>query len=297
MGAQAFEGVGRSQVFMLDADDDVIIIGLDTNDGPEHVLYDERIYLTLDYDLVENILLLGKVLEPVSVRKNGDKAEVVFGRQRARAVREANKRLKESGATPEQLIKLPCQLDKSNDLQLLLRMMSENAQRRGDTPMARARNIQRCLDLGASEKDLTKVFKLSVQHLKAQTALLNLDKVVQKMVDDGSLPATAAANLAGLSRDEQKVEAEKLISQGRTTVADAKHAAKRAKVQKRGGNADDVVKAPSKRELRRVLEANASLDEDDQLSADFIKGIRVALGDLSPASIKGLTAMMAGPAE
>ena len=294
MGGQAFD-TAREQVFKLDAESEVIIIGLDTKDGPEHVLYDERIHLPLDTDLVENILLVGKVLEPVSVRKNGDKGEVVFGRQRVRAVREANKRLLKNGAKPEQLIKVPCQLDKSNDLQLLLRMMSENVQRRGDTPMARARNIQRCLDAGASEKDLAIVFKLSVQHLKAQTALLNLDKSVQKMVDDGKLPATAAANLAGLSRDEQKSEAEKLVAQGTTTVAAAKHAAKKAGVRKRGGDESAVVQAPSKRALRRVIEANAALPSKEQLDPEFIRGVRFALGDLSPGSIKGLKAMTEAP--
>lgn len=293
MGSQAFEAP-REQIFMLDADKDVVIIGLDTEDGPEHILYDaERINLPLDEDLVENIDFLGKVLEPVGVRKNGDQAEIIFGSMRTRAVREVNKRRRAAGR--KDFIRLPARIDRADESQLIARMYSENAQRRVDAPMARARHINRYLEQGNSAESAKKIFRLSVQSIKAQLALLDLDKSVQKMVDRGELPATAAATLSGLTRDEQKAAAEKLIGSGTATVASAKTEVKRSKATKRGGSAEDVVTAPTKRELRRVVEANAKLDEGDQLEAEFIRGIRFALGDLSPGSIKGLTAMMAPP--
>ena len=296
MGAQAFDSA-RSQIFHLDADNQIVIVGLDTKDGPEHVLWDDRINLPLDEDLVENLLLLRKVLEPVSVRKNGDVAEVVYGRQRVRCVREANKRLLAQGAKTTDLIKVPCIIERATDADLIRRMYSENAQRREDSPMARARHIQRFMEFGNSPEVAAKVFRLKPASIKEQVTLLDLDKSVQKMVDGGQLGATAALSLVTLSFAEQKTQASKLVESGQTTVAEVKHAVRQQRAVSRGGSAEDVVRAPSKRAIRRAIEANESLPKSDQLDPEFIRGLRVAIGDLDPRSIKGLTGMMSTEAE
>lgn len=309
MGSQSFDAPRDSsaQVFMFNPDSpkdggDLIIIGRDTDDGPEHPLCDEESNaLPVDLDLVENILLLGKVLEPIAVRKNGDKAEVVYGRGRVLAVREINRRLRAEGVKSFEpkngrgLFRVPGIRDRSTDAELIKRMYSENTQRRVMSALARARHIQRFLDQSGDEKAACNIFKLGSQQLKSQLQLLDLDKAVQKLVHTGSLLPTAAISLASLPRDEQKAAAEKLIASGATTVAAAKAEVKRSRATKGGGKAEDVVQAPSKRVLRRVVEANAELDDKDQLSEDFIRGIRFALGDISPAAIKGLTALMAPP--
>lgn len=296
MGAQVFDAA-RSQLFHLDADKQIVIIGLDTKDGPEHVLYDDRIHLPIDQELVENLLLLRKVLEPISVRKNGEIAEVVYGRQRVRCVREANKRLLAQGAKAADLIKVPCGIERATDADLIRRMYSENAQRRADSPMARARHIQRFMEFGNSPEAAAVVFGLKVPSIKEQVTLLDLDKSVQKMVDGGQLKPTAALSLVTLSHVEQKEQASKLVEGGRSTVADAKHAVRQQRAVRRGGSAEDVVRAPSKRAIRRAIEANDSLPKGEQLSEDFIRGLRIAIGDLDPRSVKGLTGLMAPEAE
>lgn len=296
MGAQAFDAA-RSQVFHLDAVGQIVIIGLDTKDGPEHVLWDDRINLPLDLDLVENILFLRKVLENVVVRKNGDMAEVVYGRQRVRAVREVNERLLAMGCKKADLIKVPCVIERATDADLIRRMYSENAQRREDSPMARARHIQRFMEFGNSPEDASKVFKLEPATIKQKVTLLDLDKSVQKLVDTNALSETAALELTSLSHAEQKAQANALIESGQATVAHVKHAVRKARARSRGESADSIVMAPSKRAIRRAIEANESLPKGEQLDPEFIRGLRVAIGDLSPASVKNLTALLAPAAE
>lgn len=102
MAKQALEGK-RLNAFAMDASD-LTIIGLDTKDGPEHPLYDERIFLPIDEAMVRNIRAFG-VIEAINVRKNGPNVEVVDGRQRVRHARIASQRNVEEGLPP---ILVPC---------------------------------------------------------------------------------------------------------------------------------------------------------------------------------------------
>jgi ParB family chromosome partitioning protein len=288
MSKQAFDAK-RTNLFMFDPND-LVVIGFDTDDGPEHPLYDKRAKLPVDEKLVLNIMALGKILEHVGVRKNGDKAEVIFGRQRVKACREANKRRALHGYEP---LFVPATIERADESRALEMMVSENEIRKDDGPIDRARKIQKYLDYGHTEDDASKIFGMTAQAIKMQLQLLDLDKSVQKMVESGQVSATAAASLSVFSRDEQKTEAEKLVSEGKTTVADVRHAVKQTKAKKKGGDGAEVIKAPSKKIIKRLLKRNEELVDEEKLDANFIKGIRFAIGDLSPGAIKGLTAMMA----
>ena len=69
MSKQALEGQ-RLNAFGMDPDK-LTIIGLDTDDGPEHPLYDERVRLPLDESFVKNVKVYG-VIEDVIVCKDAD---------------------------------------------------------------------------------------------------------------------------------------------------------------------------------------------------------------------------------
>jgi len=268
MAKQLFDAK-RSNIFFFDPDD-LIVIGLDTTDGPEHPLYDARAKLPVDDKLVLNIMALGKILEPVGVRKNGEIVEVIYGRQRVKACREANKRLKASGCEP---IFVPAIGERVDNSRAFGMMISENELRRGDAPLTKAQKLQKYIDLGHTEKDASEIFGITLQTAKNWLSLLDLDRSVQKMVESGKITATAAAGLVSLSREKQKEEAEKLISDGKATITEVKHAVKKVK---EGG---DVLKAPSKKELKRLLAA----DEVKQvLDAGFIAGVRFCLGLYAP---------------
>lgn len=283
MGRQAFDAK-RSQLFWLDPDD-IVVIGLDTDDGPEHELWDKRATLPVDDKLATNIAFLGKVLEPISVRKNGDTAEVIFGRQRVKAARKANETLRARGAEP---VLVPCQLDRAQPERILGMMVSENEHRQGMSPLEKATLVARYMDHGHDERDAAKLLgDVSVQTVRSYLSLLDLDSSVQKMVEDGRLSATAAGKLASLDRKDQRVEAKKLLDSGKATAAAAGRA---ARAKKNGGDGGPV--APSKRQLRKLLAAHEAADFENALPEGFVRGIKYCLGELSTSAVHNLAALL-----
>jgi ParB family chromosome partitioning protein len=288
MGKTSFD-VKRSNIFMFNPED-LVIIGWDTEDGPEHPLWDRRAKRPVDFKLVNNIKFVGKILEPIGVRKNGNKAEVVFGKQRVKAAREINKEYKAKGC---ELIYVPAVIERIDDNRAFGMVISENAIRQGDSAIERALNIQRYLDLGHNEKEAADIFGFSLQSIRQQLSLLDLDKSVQKLVERGQLSATAATTLTSLSREEQKTEAEKLVASGTTTIADTTHAVRRTRAQKEGKDASGIQKAPGKKLLKKLLEREKQWPDEDKLNPSFIRGVKFALGDLPPEEEPGLPDLIA----
>src|ERR1044071_4250279 len=66
--------------------DDLVIIGLDTDDGPEHPLYDPRIKGDISEPEIRNVEYFG-IITPVQVRRYDNRLEVVNGRGRVRKAR------------------------------------------------------------------------------------------------------------------------------------------------------------------------------------------------------------------
>jgi ParB family chromosome partitioning protein len=128
-GEDARGRVPRRDVF-FGHDSDVTIIGLDTEDGPEHPLYDPRITLPVTDDDLASVREYG-VKSPVLCWRNPEtkRVEVIDGIQRTRWVRAINAdrkpadkirlpRLTEAGLTLEQAIDLKVLLNafrKDND--------------------------------------------------------------------------------------------------------------------------------------------------------------------------------------
>jgi ParB family chromosome partitioning protein len=283
MAKQALEGV-RGNLFNIEPEG-LTIIGLDTKDGVEHPLYDPRIELPLDEDMVLNIMVYG-VLEPVLVRKNGAQVEVIDGRRRVMHAREANKRLKKAGSEE---LRVPTISKRGDDGHVFGMAVSANEQRLDDSPMAKANKLRRMLDLGKSEDEAAIAFGVSKVAVKQWLKLLDLSAYVRNKVDRAEISASAAAKFADLSHDEQEKAVDKLIKEtgGKATTKKATTAGKKAKGNE---NAYDI---PGKRIIKKVIE-NAKLDGNaDVLSEDQVKILRWVIGDLGPASIKGLVGLMA----
>lgn len=277
MSKQALPG-SRLNAFAMEPGD-LVIIGLDTDDGPEHPLYDERIHLPLDLALLHNIMHNG-VLENVLVRKNGDAIEVSAGRQRVRCVREANKRFAAEGKMP---IRVPVMVKRGSDGDMFGIMISENECRRDDGLMSKASNLQRYMNMGYSEDDAAVTFGVSTQTIRAWGKLLDLDPKVIKAINGNRISASAASRLADLPRKQQCEELSGLLAKGVVTAAAASRATKSRK------NGTQATAAPSKRTVRKVLAANAG---DDVLDPEFIRGVKWVLGELSSDSIKGMDGLV-----
>lgn len=282
MAKQALEGK-RLNAFAMDASD-LTIIGLDTKDGPEHPLYDERIFLPIDEAMVRNIRAFG-VIEAINVRKNGPKVEVVDGRQRVRHARIASERNVAEGLPP---ILVPCLAPiKATDVTAMGVMVSANAHRRDDDPMTRAKKASRMMALGATEADVAVSFGVTKAQVKNYLALLDLAPKVQKAVEAEAVPFTAAIQLADLPREEQVAQLDKMIEAGGVTVTEAK---RQRQARASGADAEPRSKRPGLSTLRKVAEDK---DFTDSLSDDARALLEWVVGNESAARrVKGLTAVL-----
>src|SRR5262249_40534323 len=143
----AYEAEGSTNLLLCDPDK-LVIIGLDTKDGPEHPLYDERIKLAIPEEFILQIMHHG-VKTPINVVKDPETGKVLVkaGRQRVKAAREANKRLRKEGAEPI-LVKAVPERGFSDGAALMESVEIENTFRQEDSPLTRAKKIQRYLERG-----------------------------------------------------------------------------------------------------------------------------------------------------
>ncbi len=198
----ALGAAGKKDVLLFDPEDLVIV------EDPASALYDERATMPVDEPLVLNIMHHG-VLEPILVRKNQEtgKVEVVAGRQRVKACREANKRLKKQGCETH---RVPAVVKRGEGHALMGMMISENEHREDDSPLVRAKKVQRFLDMGRSEEEAAVMFGVSVSTIKNMVALLDAPKVVQRSLEKGEIGATDAYKLAKLEPEEAEKRIEQL---------------------------------------------------------------------------------------
>lgn len=284
MAKQALPG-SRINAFLMDPSA-LVVVGLDTDDGPEHPLYDERIHLPIDEALVRNLMRHGNKV-PLIVRKNGETAEVVDGKQRTRCGRVANERLVAEGKVP---LRLKVIVERGSDGDMFGVLILANALRQGDGPLQKAENLKRFLAMGYTEADASNTFGVSQQTIRDWQTLLELDPAVRNAVEAGTVPATAAGKLGKLDRQQQRQELAKLLSsQSPVTTRAASHAVAASNAEKNGTPAPNP--APSKRTLRKLVEANTKA-ASPPLSGDFIRGVRFALGELPSGSIAGLNGLL-----
>lgn len=278
MGTQSFTEK-RGNVFYFDPDN-LWIIGLDTEDGAEHPLFDPRVSLPVDPGLKASIAEVG-ILENVVVRKNGDRAEVMVGRQRVKAARELNASLPK-----EAQIRVPVTVRRGDgDAEAVTVRVAENLHRRAADPVDMARDVQRLINNGNTTSEIAKRWGVTKATIERWLTLLELAPPVQKLVQQGKLNQVNAVTLAGKPASEQVERATEMVEQG-TTAATARAEQRSARKAKEGAADTETLVAPGKRVAAKVV---ALAREEGALSDDFLAGVRWAIGDLSPRKINGLT--------
>ena len=233
----------RKEVKMYDPNV-VVIIGLDTDDGPSHPLFDGE---SNGKQLLEADVLFTYehgILQPISCKRDGDRLLVVFGRGRTRQLREANKRRIADGLSPWFL---PVQIVKGDALKMMILKEGENSHRRELNPMARARAAYDLAQQMPEEKAAI-VLGLGLAQFRNVIKLLDLAPAVAKAVTKGQLSASAATELTCLSEAEQTAKLAELSSgSAKPTIRDVK-----AKVREANGQ-KAVISAADKRTQRRLL--------------------------------------------
>lgn len=228
MGAQMFEAEGRLNGFLMDPDK-LVIVG----SGMGNVLGDSRADAPLDEALVRSVMALG-VREPVIVRKNqAGQPEVVDGRQRVRAAREANKRLDAAGVARRFVPVLAARGEEGEMFELMVALNHHVP----ESPLSRAQKLRQYVDWGHTKEQAKVAFCLpTISAVDQLLALLETPKRVQQAVVGGRMSVTAASKLVGMPGDKVDEVMEALSTEGpaprsrtKLTVAQVEKAVKRSK--------------------------------------------------------------------
>lgn len=287
MGGQAFEGP-RVNGFKL-YPEDVVIIGLDTDDGPEHPHYDSRIHDPIEEEFILNAMSQG-ITDPIHIRKEDGLAVVTAGRRRTRALRLANERLVAAG---EPRCRIKCLLpDKgATDNDLVLRNIATNNFRKNDSTLEKAGKAAHMIGARQmTEEEVANAFGVTVKAIQNWLKIAELSKPAKSAVEQGYMSASAAAQLHDLPKAEQQKQVKELVAQAKAsgkqpTIKKVKATAKQAKGQ-------PTNQAPSKKVLRFIVEQKKTA-----LSDDFIAGVAFAIGLRDAKSVNGLAAAVAAAAK
>jgi len=262
---------GKRDAYMFDPEDLVLVT------DEKSPLYDERVTLPIDEALVLNIMFAPDgvpqgVLEPVNATRNPETGavEVIDGRQRVKAAREANKRLKQQGLEP---VWVPAMLKRTNAHSAMGMMISSNEHRQNDTPIGKAKKAQRYIDLGRDEAEVATLLGLSKASVKNLLSLLDAPAAVRNAVESGKITATDAYKLAKLDPAEAKEKVAELVEHAPRTPGKKRNSnAKKAREIVSGGKEPQISK---KGEDAVATDIAAWLGETyEDLPKDMLKEIR-----------------------
>jgi len=197
----------------------ITIVGLDTQDGPSHPLYDDRFNAPLDPALMENIKRFG-VLKPAFVQRDGDVVNAVDGRRRILHARALNL----TGLD----IKVPVIFKRAGEADMYAIARSANRFQLDESPINNAKQAQRMLDLGGNMSDVAVTFGVSPQTVEDWTKLLDLEPAVQSQIHTGEVSVNAGLALAELPKALQGATLDSIRATGQKPSAEKVVAAVRA---------------------------------------------------------------------
>lgn len=260
----------RGNLWSIDPDDLCIIGGkrlpadergsIDTDDGPDHDLYDERVAEPLTEEFVNNVDAHG-VDTPVLIVKLGDVATVIAGRKRIRAARVVNARRKKRGEPP---IKVDAKLKRASGSGLLAAMITENEARTNDGILTKIEKLKRLMNRGVAIDDAAIHFNVSASTVKGWLAFEdNATAETKAAARAGRLSASAAAELAKVvDPDKQREKLAQVVGTGEKVSARAARAASRVARGKGAGVADKTTQKKLLHVLQNANHANAKRDGD-----------------------------------
>jgi ParB family transcriptional regulator, chromosome partitioning protein len=260
----ALNAKGKFDVPLFDPNDVVLV------EDKQSVLYDERVDNDFKESLVLNMMYAPDGEVPQGVlkvclgRRNPEtgKVEIIDGRQRTKAAREANKRLKKQGIEP---IRLPVHLRRSNDSRLMAALISSNEHATEDSPMNKARKAQRYIEQGHDEGEVSVLLGVSTSTVKNLLRLLDAPAVVRNAVDAGKITASDGYKLSREEPAEAKKKLDKLLEHAPRTPGKKRspNARKAREVMGRPepkaptGGGGGAPSEPSARGIKKIEDATA----------------------------------------
>ena len=171
-------------------------------------------------ELAESIKVLG-IIQPITVRKDGDKFEIISGERRYRASKMAG--LKE----------IPAYVRLVNDQELLEMALVENIQREDLDAIEVALTYQRLLEeIGLTQEALSQRVGKERSTITNSIRLLKLNPDVQQAIRNGDISAGHGRAILSLENPEDQQALFKQIVNNRLSVRQAEEAAKHFKSPK-----------------------------------------------------------------
>lgn len=197
---------------MMDPND-LIIVGLDTDEGEDHALYDERIELPISEALVASIITRG-VQQPVHVRRDGGKYYVVDGRQRVVNAREARKR---QAAAGEYEVEVPIIEVEGDDVDVAGLGIALNELRQDDDMLTKAKKAARLMNMnGGNVDDVAREFGKTAVTIQNWLRVAKAEPKIHEAVRSKQITNSMAVDLARLEREEQLVQLDLLLKGAET---------------------------------------------------------------------------------
>ncbi len=185
------------------------------------------------------------IIQPLVVRKLGDKYEIIAGERRYKA------------ATMAGLAKVPAVISDIDDNKSAEVALVENIQRRNLTAIEEAKSYKNLLDRGyLTQEQLASKMGVSQSAIANKLRLLNLDEEVQDALLNEKISERHARALLSLDKEEQKVWLKRIIDE-RLTVRQLDMELKKAQ-ESDGG--DDI----------KLVNINPNIDEIVSNAEDII---------------------------
>lgn len=169
---------------------------------PEDLLYDRRAEEPVDKKLMKSIAAKG-IVQPIFVRSRGTEIVVVAGRRRVKAARELAKK---------KPVPVPCIMLGPDPAHQYMVMVSENNDRKDESPVDRALKMQKARTrLHMTEDRIAAEWNCTERTVRNYLGLLHLCAAVQGAVDAGDITITAALQLRSFSEEEQERRLQSLL--------------------------------------------------------------------------------------
>lgn len=277
----------KSGTHLLFFPEELVLVGKDTKDGPEHPLYSSRIHQELDRGFVDNIRYRG-VQQAITIAFDSSKRPlVVAGRRRVLHAREANKQRKIDG---EQPYRIAC-IEKlnTNQRELVFTKSSENNFRIDTNPIEKAEEAANMLDAGMTSEEVMIAMGWKQANLYRYLRLLKAPEDIKGAVREGKLNLRGALALLQMDDpEEREKELSAIMEQGGSLEhGKAKELEHKAKIQK-SSRQNAPGRPPSKSLLKKVL----SHPESEGLSTDVVCTLKWILGFGPAHTVPGLKTIL-----
>jgi ParB family chromosome partitioning protein len=217
---------------------------------PRQVFDDESLE-----DLTRSIQVQG-ILQPVLLRRNGERFQLIVGERRWRAARAAG------------LQAIPAQVrDSATDEEMLELALLENVQRKDLNPIEIAQAILRLQEsCHLTQEMVAEKLGVSRAHVANLVRLLRLPERIKTALADGRVTMGHARALLSVSDEKQQSELfERFLADGRPTVREAEDLTRRAagKPRKKPAPADhrqELELRKLEERLRRVLSTRVRIN-------------------------------------